>query len=228
MKKLILLLIVLFTAAIFCPAQAAPNSPFKSKASIFTANVLQALYLCEEGRLQMVDSNDQEDTGLAAAKRQQALASYRQGRDIMKPYLNDPDETIRSIAGNVHDGIDVFLQFALRMAEVMDRYVKDPNSVSESEIYEMTKGEEEKEDDAYRLLGRVAAKDLPSVFCAYSNLTAPAGKIQYKISKHERAMLLFRIDLLFEKQLKEYKTDPKHSNDLIAGIAVLKKRLEKE
>jgi len=228
MKKLIALLLVLLVTVAAGLAQAESKSPFKSKESIFTAAVLQSLYLCEEGRQQVIAANDRTETAPAAVDLLKALDTYRQGRNIMQPYTKDPDAMVNSVAGMISDGIDVFIQNGNQVAEIIERYNRDKNSVTEDESIGMALAGEEKEIAAYLRMGAATASYLPEVFCEYGRLKAPKGKITYKISKKERALLLFRIDLLFEKQLKEYYADPDHSTELIAGIAVLKKRLAAE
>jgi hypothetical protein len=225
MKKPAVLALCLLLLLAVVPAASALKDPFKSKPSRFAAVVLQSLYKFEEARLQMVVSTDDTQPASAAGTLLRALDNYRQATVLLKPYLNDPDSMIKSIAGLLSDEIEVFIRDGNRVADMMRRYVADPSSVNEEESYTWAQEAEKREVAAYHIMGGVVATFLPKVV---ADTSGQKGKIAYKISKHERAMLLFRIDLLFEKQLKEYAADPAKSHEMIAGIAILQKKLETE
>lgn len=225
MKKLTVLIISLLLLFAVVPAASAFKDPFKSKPSRFAAVVLQSLSKFEEARLQMAESTDDTQPASAASTLLRALDTYRRASNGLKPYLNDPDSMVKSIAGLLSDQIAVFIQDGNRVADMMRRYNEDQSSVNEEESYTWAQEAEKREDEAYRLMGGAVATFLPQVV---ADTGGQKGKIAYRISRHERAMLLFQIDLLFEKQLKEYAADPAKMHEMIAGIAVLQKKLQAE
>ncbi|MFA5113734.1 MAG: hypothetical protein WC529_05525 [Candidatus Margulisiibacteriota bacterium] len=225
MKKLTVPLIALLLALAVVPAALATKDIFRSKPSRFAATVLGALSKFRESQEQVVSANDETEGAAAVSAMLRALDNCQHSAALLKPYLNDPDSLIRTVAGLLSDEIAVFIRDGNQGLAMMRRYNENPGSVSEDESVTWAQAAEKRQDESYHIMGGAVASFLPQVL---ANTRGQKGKIAYKISVRERAMLLFQIELLFEKQLKEYAADPTHVPEMIAGIAVLQQKLRAE
>lgn len=90
----------------------------------------------------------------------------------------------------------------------MERAKRGETMDEEGAISNALEGEK-REDAAYLNMGSEIAKYIPE-----------------GLTKKERGLLLFRIDLLFGKELKQYRFRPTEVTELTIGISALESRLQ--
>ncbi|MCU0641347.1 MAG: hypothetical protein MUC35_04585 [Candidatus Margulisbacteria bacterium] len=202
MKRLIigsLLAVLLLTVA----AHAA-----RSKDFFFSAALLQSLYQYEKGRELIASFDDAKGLEYQVKLLNKGMAEWRQGREIIKPYLEAVDPNYQSIATTVDNGLDLFLDHGEKTVYALERTIRG-EMLSEEEMQAQGGDQEDAEDQAYTAIGNAVA--------GY----APTG-----LSKQERGILLFRIDLLFGRSLRQYRQDQTKVNEIVAGIAKFEKSLK--
>jgi len=129
-------------------------------------------------------------------------ANYEEAKGIIHPWVTDPDEKIQRTAQALDRGFEVFIENVKLVSSLMGR----PDD--EGTISYAIEGEK-REDAAYLNMGSEIAKYIPE-----------------GLSKKERGLLLFRIDLLFGKELKQYRFHPTEATELTIGLSALESRLQ--
>ncbi|MBN2057211.1 MAG: hypothetical protein JW782_00215 [Candidatus Saganbacteria bacterium] len=201
--------IVIFSLALAlllpCAALAADSH---SQEYYFVAAVLQSVYQYEQGRMVMAGDGEEQDLAEQVEAIRSGIAQWREGRRVIKPHLEDDVLRRRALAAAVDDGLAVYISNAERTAALLERsgggWLSDEDALIDEGL-----DMEADEDNAMLMMSKKLSAYVPA-----------------RLSKQERAQLLLRIDLLFAKQLKNYRLRPDLVDELIPAVADLESRLK--